>query len=171
MRSFQKDIKTVLKLSGKTESDTLNRAARNAIIGPQGAIKKTPRASLAKIKATEAFNTRRMAERGMTAEQIKRALAQKRSARGYTAGPGWHKAARAFGGRGVKTQGRYSKSRAAKSTSKKSTIARLVALLENSAPAAHKIGKQALQNGLNAAARDMVTYWNNRIQKNFEMKR
>jgi hypothetical protein len=85
----------------------------------------------------------------------------------YTAGPGWHKAAKAFGGRGVRLQGGFARSKASGGSGSKASAARLVAQIVNAAPAAAKIGMEALQTGVNNVARDLIEYGNRKLQQRF----
>ena len=167
---FKKDMDKVMRLSGQTEEKVLNRAARNALIGPSGAIKKTPRADLGKIAAKKEAIIGHYLKKGLTYAQAVKAYNRRRSARGYTAGPGWNNAAKSLGGRGVRTKAEFPRSRAAKGKGKKASIRNLVAFMENAAPAADAIGREALQAGLDAAGKDMVSYWEKQIQRNFNGK-
>lgn len=87
---------------------------------------------------------------------------------GYTAGPGWHNAAKAFGGKGVRVQKGFPKSKASKGKGRKATAASLVAELENTAPAAMAMGYEALQQAITNTAKDMIEYWTRKAQANFD---
>lgn len=164
---FQRDIEKVIRLTGRTEEQCLNRAARNALIGAGGAMKKTPRADLGKIAAKKDIIIGHYLSKGLTYAQAVKAYNRRRSARGYTAGPGWNNAAKDLGGRGVRTKAEFPRSKAARGKGKKASYRKLVAFMENAAPAADLIGRKALQEGLDAAGKEMVHFWEGKIQRNF----
>lgn len=151
----------------------------------RGCIQRTPRADPGKIagvpiEKVAGFVANRLRKKGIsisygggknrttikhaagstiTAQEFRRAVSQEYARRkrsvAYTAGPGWDKAARAFGGRGVTRQSGFERSEAAKGYGDKATVSDLVAEIANTAPAADKIGRQALQDALNDVGRDM----------------
>lgn len=153
--------------------------------GVRGAIQRTPRADKGKIAAVPiqevaGFVANRLRKKGIiiaygggktrtttrhaagstiTAAEFRRAVAQEYARRkrsvAYTAGPGWSNAARAFGGRGVGVQTGFPRSEAAHGYGDKATISSLLAEIANTAPAADKIGRQALQDALDDVGRDM----------------
>jgi hypothetical protein len=183
LAEFERAIIFVLEHSNKTEPEVVNRAALTTIIGGrgvQGAMQRTPKADAQKIKAqltgelAERIVEARARKQGLklTRQQIKKLAAQlirqRVSAAGYTRGPGWTPAAQAFGGRGVRTQPRFGKSVARFGYGHKASPSQLVAEIANFAPAADKIGRDALQDALNDASRDMVAYWTRRMQQGFD---
>jgi hypothetical protein len=180
MREFAEAVKEVLIATPQTEAKILNRQALNIIKGGKGVrgvIARMPRADLGKINALTPAQLagavkRRNGNRKMTREEWKQAIRDERNrrkkARGYTAGPGWHKAAVALGGKGVKgILPEFPQSKAADGTAIKATPESLMALIENTAPAAALIGKQALQEAINDVARDMKQYAKRELQKTF----
>lgn len=171
MREFNDAVRFVMKASKKDEAAVLNKAALTAIIGGKGvkgAVQLTPKADLGKIRAARGQIIGHYMSLGLSKEDATRRYKARLRARGYTAGPGWHNTIVKLGGRGVRRQSGFSRSKAAGARPSRAEVRRLVAILENSAPAAVKIGAAALQQGLNNAARDMKTYWTRRIQKTFD---
>lgn len=170
LKEFQSACDFVLKHSRKTEAEVLNRGALVALIGGkgvQGAVKLTPKADLGKITRAKPAIIAHYMGMGLTRQEAQARYQARRRAKGYTAGPGWDVTIRKLGGRGVKKQSGFPRSNAAKARATRASAVRLVANLENSAPAAFKIGQQALQQGFDGAARDMRAYWTRRIQKTF----
>lgn len=179
LREFRQAIEAIGKATKKDAATILNRGGLTAIIGGKGvkgAIQRTPRADRGKINAVTPAQLagavkRKNGNRKMTREEWKAAIkaekARRRRSISYTAGPGWHKAAVAFGGRGVKTQPGFPSSEAAGGSGNKATPESLIAELENTAPAAVLIGKQALQDALNDTARDMKEYAAKKLQQTF----
>lgn len=171
IREFREAVLFVGQVTKKTLAEILNRGALQAVIGGKGvrgAIQRTPRADRGKIAALTpqqlaAAVKKRNPGRKMTREEWKQAIKDERKRRlrsiGYTAGPGWNNAAKAFGGRGVKgVNENFPSSKAADGGGLKATPENLLAELENAAPAADLIGRQALQDALNDSARDMKNY-------------
>lgn len=76
-----------------------------------------------------------------------------------TALVGWNKAAIAFGGRGIGKRAQRGRGYAEQGYGKPAQSGDYVAEMVNSAPAATLIGEQALQDALDAAAADMIEYW------------
>lgn len=100
---------------------------------------------------------------------VKRERARRLKSRGYTAGPGWSKAAQAFGGKGVRgVQSGFGNSEAAKGSGSKATPSRAVGIIENTAPAAEKTGEVPLQEAMKDTARDMVEHGTRRLQRTFD---
>jgi hypothetical protein len=180
LREFQQAIREVQKATPKTCAEIINRGGLTAIIGGKGvkgAIQRTPRADRGKINsltpaqlagAVKRKNGGKKMTRAEWDSAIKAEKARRRRSIAYTAGPGWHNAAVAFGGKGVRRQPGFPESEAAKGNGSKATAERLIAELENTAPAASAIGKKALQDALNDTARDMKTYAANKLQKTFD---
>lgn len=181
-RDFAKALRFVEQATGKDGTVLLNRAALHAVIGGKGvkgAMQRTPKASKSKIQAVDpqalaASVAVRNSRKGikMTSEQFSEAVKKERSRRkrasGYTAYPGWSKAARAFGGTGVRgVQGGFNKSKAAKGYGKKGKGFNPTAEIANIAPAIEAIGKPALQAALNDVARDLVEYGTRKMQQTF----
>jgi hypothetical protein len=166
----------VYEVGAKDLPDTLNSASLDTGIK---AIKNTPRASTAKIAAvTDAQLAGRIANRfrkrgkkipkGKMADLIKAERKRMRASRAFTAGPGWDKAVRAFGGRGVKRQKGFEQSEASKGKGSKASKMKLIAELVNTTPAGEKIGKEALQQSLDQAALGLATYGHRRLQRTFD---
>lgn len=167
-REFNDAIRFVMRASKKEEAVVLNKAALTALIGGKGvkgAVQLTPKADLGKITRDRDKIIRHYMSKGIKRQEAVRLYNLRRRARGYTAGPGWHNSIVKLGGRGVRRQSGFSKSKAADASATRATPRRLIAEFENSAPAATIIGRQALQQGLNNAARDMVKFWTKRMQK------
>ncbi len=181
LREFSEAVHFVMKHSKKTCADIVNRQALNVIVGGKGlkgAIHRMPRADRGKINALTPKQLagavkRKYGNRKMSREEWKEAMraekARRRKAIGYTAGPGWHKAAVALGGKGVRRGmlPEFETSQAAKGTGEKATPESLIAMIENAAPAAALIGKQALQDAINATARDMKEHTAKKLQDTF----
>lgn len=162
----------VLEESGKDSAEILNRAGLHAVIGGKGvrgAIQRTAAADRGKILAvTDAqlgrVVVKRAAAKGeqLTLSERKKRVKKERGRRlssiGYTKGPGWHKAAKAMGGRGVRTQKGFEKSDAADGGGKKASPFSLVAEIRNTAPAGEKIGYDPLEAAIDDVARDMVDH-------------
>lgn len=155
---------------------SLNRAGLNAIIGGKGlkgAMHLTPKAVKSKIMAVpigvivHAVQLRRQ-RKGDTAKLTKdqwKVLIDKEYRRrwrasGYTAWAGWNNAAKALGGKGIKkgVNSGFPKSEASRGYGAHATIANLVAVIANTAPAIEKIGVPALQEALDNAAQDQIDY-------------
>lgn len=184
LTEFRQAVREVMKGTKKTEAEILNRGALVAVIGGKGvkgAMQRTPKADRGKINSLSAKQLagaviRKAKEKGtwpMKKEDFRKAInaekARRRRSINYTAGPGWSKAAQAFGGRGVRgRQPGFEKSEAAKGYGDKATPSSLVAEIANTAPAADLIGRKALQEALNDTARDMVQHAAARLQKTFD---
>ncbi len=179
LRGFTKGIDAVLDSTKKKLPDVLNKAGLTAIIGSgsvQGAIQRTPRATFAgmtrdKVAMHVAHRNRLQGikmSRGEFSAEVTKEMARRRRAKGYTAGPGWSNAAKALGGRGVRTNERFPKSYAAKGGGTKASVEKLIATIENAAPAAVKIGGPALQAALDATGADMEQYAARKIQEAFD---
>jgi len=171
LREFEKALDFVADATGKDSVDILNNAGLHTIIGGKGvkgAIQRTPRANIADIQKEadiilrmvikENSEKRLGLNREQIGERVKKILNQRKQARGYTAGPGWNKAAVAFGGRGVKIQGGFDKSLARFGSGTKARPSLLVSEFVNTAPAAELIGQKPLQDALNDVTRDMIEY-------------
>ena len=109
----------------------------------------------------------RLKKRGIarpTGEQIQalmnKILASRLAATGYTAFAGWHKAATALGGRGVRgvDPKRFGQSEARHGSASKATANDLAATIINTAPQAEEIGSEALQQAVENAAQDLLNY-------------
>lgn len=174
MTQFRQAVREVLQDVRKDEVSIVNRAGLVAITGGKGvrgAIHRTPRASRAAIDAISPKvlagvvikKAKLKGEWPLTSAEIKKRIKKERSRRkssiAYTAGPGWHKAAVAMGGRGVRgIQSGFAESKAAKGGGTKATVQQVEAIIENTAPAADLIGRPALQAALNDTARDMIQH-------------
>jgi hypothetical protein len=179
LREFRDAIRQVAAASKKDEAAILNRGGLTAIIGGKGvkgAIQRTPRADRGKINsltpaqlagAVKRKNGGKKMTRTEWNSAIKAEKARRRRSIAYTAGPGWHNAAVAFGGKGVRRQPGFPESEAAKGNGSKATAESLIAELENTAPAASAIGKKALQDALNDTAKDMKDYAARKLQQTF----
>jgi hypothetical protein len=178
-REFVKAIEFVERASGKDAADILNNAGRNFVIGGRGVvgvIRRTPRADLNRINAIPypvlvSVVLRRLGpglDRAAINEAVRSERNRRKRAIGYTAGPGWHKAAVAMGGRGVRTQAGFPRSKAAQGSGTKANAARLVAELVNKAPAASTIGGEAVKQALANVTRDLIAYGNRKIQQRFD---
>ena len=186
---LQRAVRFVIKNSKKDEAEVVNKTALKIVIGAKGvkgAIQLTPRASASAIKAAaekaRGIVAKRLRAKGRLGNKnknrnvskkqfermVKFEVARRLRSRGYTAGPGWHKAAVSLGGKGVKRQAGFAKSEAAKGRGKKATVSSLVATIENAAPAAAKIGGPALQQAVDNAVKDMVEYWEEKTQSTFD---
>lgn len=162
----------VLSQVPKDSAEILNRAGLHAVIGGKGvrgAIQRTEQADRGKILAvTDAqlgkVVVKRAASKGerLTLSERKKRVKKERGRRlssiAYTKGPGWHKAAKAMGGRGVRTQKGFEKSDAASGGGKKASAHALVAEIRNTAPAGEKIGFDPLNEAIDDVARDMVEH-------------
>jgi hypothetical protein len=177
-KGFRAAVLFTVREVGKALPDVLNRAGKNVALR---AIQLTPKADKAKIQALSdkeiaAAVAKRLRAKGKlkstTAKQFKafcRYEKQRRiRSRGYTAGPGWNNAARAFGGRGVRVQKGFGQSEAAKGKGKPASALKLVAELVNTAPASEKIGGPALQEAVNFVAKDMMDYGTKKLEKIFQ---
>ncbi len=177
-RAFAQAVAFVERESGKDGAEILNKAGLSVIIGGRGfrgLIQLTPRADAGQIRGMPipvlvAAVIRRRGD-GLSRAELRNAVKAERArrlrSRGYTAGPGWHKAALAFGGRGVRTQPGFSRSDAAKGSGKKARPANLVAEIVNTAPAASRIGSAALSQALSGVTADLTAYGNRKMQERF----
>lgn len=169
-REFNAGVDAVLTACrDKTHPEVLNRAALHTIIGGkgvQGAIQRTPRANVESITPEKVaphvakvlrYNGQKVT-RAEFKRLVKKEVTRRKRSKGYTAGPGWSKAAQAFGGRGVRTQKGFPQSEAAKGYGDQATPGNLVAEIANTAPAAEIIGTKPLQDALNDVGRDMQEY-------------
>jgi hypothetical protein len=181
MRQFRAAVRFVVdEVKARDLPETLNRAGANIVYrAPHNVIKNTPKADVAKIRGLS--NEQHSRDRGHAfpeeghkahgeAIQGRHALRKETSEfcqSDTRKGPGWHKAAVAMGGKGVRVQKGFQKAEARRGTGKKASAARLITEIVNTAPAAAKIGQKALQDAINAEARDMVAYGERKLQKTF----
>jgi len=182
LSEFNRALKFVEKATGKDSLTLLNRAALHAIIGGKGvkgAMQRTPKADRAKINAVNdkvlaGAVAKRLKAKGIkvaTADEFRARVKKERRRRirstGYTAFAGWSNAAKAFGGKGVRgVQGGFrTKAVARHGWGRKAKPVSLTAIIANTAPAAEKIGEQALQDAINDVARDLVEYGTRKIQQ------
>lgn len=170
--------------AGRSCAESLNRAGKHTIIGSgtgKGAMQLTPKATAAAINAVpeariRAFVVQRLKRTGnwpKTRAEIdaltKKERARRQRAKGYAAYAGWSKAAKAMGGRGVKgVTSAFSRSLARHGRGRKATPKNLVAEIVNTAPAAPRIGFNALQQGINNAAADLIVYGTKKLQRDFK---
>jgi hypothetical protein len=179
-RDFEKAVKKVIDASGKDAAEILNKAGRTLILGGRGfpgLIKLFPRADKAKIRAiphavlagivAKKFSKGTIS-RAQFNREMKKVRARRLQAVGYHAGPGWNEAARAFGGRGVRTQGGYRRSLAARGRGTRAMARRLVAEVVNTAPAAARIGGDAMRQALSYTTRDLLSYAERKLQQRFK---
>lgn len=171
-REFKAAFEQVLSATKKDAPAYLNKKALMVVIGGKGvkgAIQLTPRAKASEIKSIPVKVIAKMVMARAKANgeklthveigrRVKREIARRAASVGYTAGPGWHKAAVALGGRGVRLRKEFSESKAAKGTARKASPGSLLAEIVNTAPAAAIIGKKALQNAVDNVAADMSRY-------------
>lgn len=182
--NFARAIGFVVVASGKDASVVLNKAGLTALIGGkgvQGALHRTPKADAARIErsllndkmaikivmARARIKGEKLTRREI-GKRVKRLISSRKSAVAYTRGPGWNNAIKGMGGRGVRTSKRFERSEARHGTGEPSTPETLVAKIVNTAPAAEKIGTQALQDALNDTARDMEEFWSKKLQQRFD---
>lgn len=173
LREFSEALRFVEEVTQKEAPVLLNKAALNVVIGGagyMGAVQLTPKADAGRIRASlpldvavrivrkRAALAGRFLSRAAAVKAARALIRERQRAAGYTRGPGWSKAARAFGGRGVRTTERFEVSMARFGMGKKASAQDLVAELLNTAPAAEKIGFQALQQAVNNVVRDLVAY-------------
>lgn len=176
----------VEKEVGRDCADSMNRAGLHTIIGSgsyPGAMqltKKADKANIAQVTDNQLrkFVITKAKRKGtyfqMTNRQIQLAVnrerARRNSAVGYTAYAGWNKAAQAVGGRGAGKgiNKDFERSIAAKGFGKKATKANIEAVIANVAPMAEVLGFDALQEGLDNAAKDLVDYAHKRMQKSLD---
>lgn len=179
IRQFQDAVAFVKKAAKKDEAIILNRAGLTCLIGGKGvkgAVQRTPRASAANIKREDVrrfiLGKLRKLGRKVTKQTLSKLVTsemrRRKASIAYTAGPGWHKAIVAMGGRGVKTQKGFNQSEASKGKGRKATESKLEVFLENTAPVAASIGFQPLQEALNDTARDLVEYGTRKLQETFD---
>lgn len=177
---FGRALDFVEKEVGRTAKESINRAGLHVIIGGKGfkgAMQLTPKASKAAIKSIPyeelaGYVAAKLRAKGLIGKgsgrkwstaQFKNAVAWERKRRsqasGYTAFAGWDKAARAFGGRGLKnvTGSANKLSRFGYGTKATNNI-NPVAWLVNTAPMAEKIGLEPLQKAITNVARDMIEW-------------
>lgn len=172
-RDFESALRNVVRVVEKdVVPDIINKNALKVVIGAKGVrgvMKRTPRASREAIKSVPISDiarivmarARKRGEKLTARERDKRIRAEyNRRIRsiGYTAGPGWDKAARALGGRGVRRQKGFEMSEAAKGRGKKARASYDFAEIVNTAPAAEEIGIEPLQEAIRDVARDMQAY-------------
>jgi len=185
-KEFFKAFEEIVKTHKKDAPKYLNKKALNVIIGSgghPGAVQLTPKANLKKVtrqaiivrvanrlrrqgkKLLKSASSKDSGGNGVTPHEfyvmVAIEMGKIKSARGYTAGPGWFPAAIKLGGTGSKTgkiDSRLATSKARKGYAKKATPAHLEALLVNAAPAAHIIGKQALQKAVDGQTQDLKEY-------------
>jgi hypothetical protein len=181
LSDFRGAVDLVVKQTGKDQAVVVNRAALHTIIGGKGvkgAIQRTPKASKADINKAAAIVLRIAIKRNSVehlgldkdgvGELAKQILKRRLAAMGYTAGPGWTLAARAFGGRGVKTSERFEESEVKHGGGVKAHGVTAVAEFFNTAPAAEKIGQKALQDALDAVVEDMLEHQRQKLQAAFD---
>jgi hypothetical protein len=176
----------VLRATGRSIPESLNRAGLHAIIGSKGypgAMQLTPKATVAQINqipdsAIRAFVIKKAKRRGkwpMTRarvdEEVRRERKRRRSSVGYHAYAGWNQAAQALGGRGLRRglNSMFPRSQAAKGYGSKATQGNLLAIISNRAPAIERIGVHALQTGLDNAGKDLVDYGTKKLQETFNL--
>lgn len=165
---FEAAIKYVFDNTRRTLPEIINRAALVTIIGGKGvdgAMQRTRRATQDAIlsvpaSAVASYVMKRHAGQHLTRKQItqliKKEYKRRIAAIGYTAVAGWAKAARDLGG---KIKVRKGKGYASMGYGKPASYGDYEAVIVNTAPAAEKIGTQALQDAMNDAAADMVKFW------------
>lgn len=175
----------VERVTGRDVVESLNRAGLHTIIGSRsypGAMQLTPKASVEKINAVSdrqlaGFVIKRAKRKGkwpMTKEQVntevKRERKRRRSAVGYAAYAGWNNAAKGMGGKGIKrgVHAGFHRSEARFGYGTAAKVGQLEAEIVNTAPAAERIGGEALQQGMNNAAKDLVDYGTRKLQKTFD---
>lgn len=176
--SFQSALQFVERATGRPMAVSLNRGAKTAIIGAkgkQGAMQLTPKADKSAIRSISdrllaGFVIRKMRAAGekLTAQGIAEAVKKERTRRlrasGYTAYVGYSNAAKAFGGTGIKGVGPSEKKLAKHGYGIKANPTDLAAEFGNTAPAAELIGYEALQQGIDNAAQDLVDYGVKKLQ-------
>lgn len=181
LREFQQGMKDIASEGKTDEVAILNKAVLIAIIGGggvAGAMKTTPKANLAGldrklVAGGVAEKLRRQGRyRGLSSAEFDRLVTEemvrrKRSV-GYTAGPGWDKAARAFGGTGVFRQSGFDRSEAAKGFGDVADERHMVAEISNSTPWAIHIGREPLQQAFDAVGQDMQRHHAEKLQKTFD---
>jgi hypothetical protein len=181
-RQFARAVDFVVRETGKDFVDVVNRAALTAVIGGRGvkgAMKRTPRAEKAKIVAVDvkqiaAFVLKRARAKGVKlggralAKEVRKEYRRRVSSIAYAAGPGWHNAAVALGGKGVKVQAGFIKSQARHGSGSKARGGKLVAVIVNTAPAIEKIGVEALQDALADVSQDMISHVQKTVQRSFK---
>jgi len=188
LSEFRASFNYIIREHKKDVGPYLNKKALNVLIGSgggkRGAVHLTPEASRSKINAVTqrqlvGFVCKKARKHGdwpLSREEIlKRVEKEKKrrlSAIAYTRGAGWLKAAKDLGGTGFRGKAgprpEFNRSKAAKGYGKKATVGNLAALLVNAAPAADKIGREALQTAVNNQVRDMEEYAAREILKKFE---
>lgn len=177
-------IAFVEQACGRSAIDSLNRASLHVIIGSgsyPGAMQLTPKADRAKIDAVSdqqirgyvVAKAKRTGHWPMTRLAIEVATRKerrrRRSAIGYAAFAGWSKAAKALGGAGVRgVKDGFALSEAAHGSGRKATVIFPESIGINTAPAAERIGFEALQQGMDNAAKDLVDYGSMRLQKIYD---
>lgn len=180
--SFQDALKFVEETTVRPMAVSLNRAAKTVIIGAkgvQGAMQLTQKADKAKIRQVTDREiagsvVKKFRAKGIkftaadVADGVKKERARRIRAAGYTAYAGYSNAAKAFGGTGVKGVTDSTKKEARHGYGHLATPNDLVAELTNTAPAAEVIGFDALQQGVNNAAEDLVEYGINKLQEQFD---
>ncbi len=170
---FARAVDFVEKNTLRTAKESINRAGLHVIIGGKGfkgAMQLTPKANKGAIKAVSpqqvagavAARLRtegKKVDAATFAELVGKEIKRRIRAIGYTAFAGWDKAARAFGGRGLKNVTGSDKklSRFGYGTKATNNI-NPVAVLVNTAPWAEKIGLEPLQKAITNVSRDMVEY-------------
>lgn len=184
---LQDALRFVEKVTGRSMADSMNRAGLHSIIGSKsypGAMQMTTKATRASIMRTPdsaiaGFVISRAKKAGkwpLTTKEIWRQVKAERRRRiasiGFAAYPGYNNAAKAMGGRGIRKAMKkgFSKSTAAKGRGTKATPLRIRAEFTNTAhniESPHVNGQQALQKGLDNAAKDLVDYGNKVLQRNF----
>ena len=166
---IQKAFEEIKRATKKDGKDILNRAGRNVCLR---AIKDTPRADAAKIRALDprifiAAVVKDLAGRKVSRAEFNDLVKKKRAGRARSVGyikAGWANAAKAFGAKGGKVS---SKGLAAEGYGKLATENKLVAVLANHARGASQVGSDALQGAINFVAKDMAAYAKRALAKTF----
>lgn len=182
---WTRSVEFVVQNTRKELPDVITRSGLVTLIGGRGvkgAMQRTPRASSAAIlsvpiKAVASFVAKRLKEKGITVKRhafallVRKEYRRRLAASGYTAYVGWNKAAIALGGTGLHSRAASQVGFANRGYGKKATANDLRAVMVNTAPAADKIGRQALQDALNDAARDMYEHTAAKLESIFAKAR
>lgn len=174
---------------GRDCAESLNRAALSAIIGSgsgPGAMQLTPKADKGVIEAlpykkVAGYVARKLRKKGLLGKgkgktsnkqfrnNVRYEKIRRKKASGYAAYAGYNKAAKAFGGRGIGkgVNKEFEASEAARGRGKKASVGDLLAEIVNTAPAAERIGFEALQEGVNNAALDLIAYADKKMAQTF----
>ena len=180
-------LEFVERTTGRSMAESLNRAGLHAIIGSgsrPGAMQLTPKAQSSSISAVTdaqiaafiAARARRINGSVKAAypnaaafkDGIRKERARRMRARGYTAYAGWSKAAKEMGGTGARgVTADFAESDAAAGYGSKATATFLEAVIANTTPMGEAIGFDALQEGVDNAAADLVDYGNRKLEEAF----